>query len=96
MDTLRLAAFFAALHRAGIDDATPLSIDVTGGHLTVRAYDPAQSTAILAALGDVRAVHGYEPGQVKRWHGTLAGTVVRLIHARKALPRARVSITRPS
>lgn len=61
-----------------------VSIDLTGGDLRVRVYDPTHYLAILTLLEDARVVHDYEPGQIERQHGVLAGVVVRLIHARPA------------
>jgi hypothetical protein len=67
-------------------DPGQVSIDLTAGQLSIRAYDPAVSTAILTALDDVQMVRRYEPQLIAAWDGVIPGAhvVVRLILARSA------------
>lgn len=85
MDTLTLAAAFAALHRHGIHTLDGLDVDLTNGaDLRLVAHTPAAAHAVLRCLDDLRKAHGHTPFQVGRWHGVLPiagtdGVVVRLV-----------------
>ncbi len=76
LTTRDVANVLLALYAHGVER---IDHDVTAGQLTLVAHDPETAADARCVLDDARTVHGWTPLQKGRWHGLVAGVVVRLV-----------------